>query len=75
MLLSARLFETVGEVVDVLRQGPQFRVIDDRERGFVVAALNGLDRVADVADRLRQTARQSACDQKGIHPCWWQFWC
>ncbi len=65
MLFAAGLFQRLGEVVDVLRQRAQFGVIDDRQRGFVVAVLNRLDRIADIADRLRQAAGQAPRQHEG----------
>src|SRR5471030_1642425 len=64
MLFAAGLFEPLGEVVDVLRQGAQLGVIDARQGRGVVAFLDRLDRVADVADRLRQAARQAPGQQE-----------
>ncbi|MNU66741.1 hypothetical protein D3C71_560630 [compost metagenome] len=65
MLFTAGLFETAGQVVDVLRQGAQLGVVDDGQRCFVVAVLDRLDRVADVADWLRQAPRQASGEHEG----------
>ncbi|MNI50375.1 hypothetical protein D3C73_1050320 [compost metagenome] len=65
MLFAAGLFETAGEVVDVLRQCPQLGVIDNRQRCFVIAGLDRLDGIADITDRLRQAARQASGHEEG----------
>ncbi|MNX86845.1 hypothetical protein D3C86_1187470 [compost metagenome] len=65
MLFAAGLLETAGEVVDVLRQRPQLGVVDNRQRCFVVAVLDRLDRIADITDRLRQAARQTPRQEEG----------
>ncbi|MNC11998.1 hypothetical protein D3C75_597110 [compost metagenome] len=65
MLFAAGLLETAGEVVDVLRQRPQLGVVDNGQRCVVIAVLDRLDRIADITDRFRQAARQTAGHEEG----------
>ncbi|MNZ51310.1 hypothetical protein D3C78_691200 [compost metagenome] len=64
-LFCAGLFQCAGQVVDVACQVAQLAVVDHRQRGVVVTLLDGLYRMAHVADRLCEAHGQAPCEQEG----------
>ena len=64
-LFPARAVQPAGEIVDVTGQVADLAVVEDRQAGLVVAALDRLDRLAHGTDRRRQALRQAARDEEG----------
>ncbi|MNR01623.1 hypothetical protein D3C85_1174350 [compost metagenome] len=67
LLFLAGDFQALGQVVDVLGQVAQLGIVDNGQRGLVVAFLNGLDRLPHLADRPGQAQGQPPCKPVGEH--------